>query len=194
MNICIFDERWTQSNRTVILAEPNPEGILRNLLQTDANKAQDSFSTAVTTAFPEIQILKDDVTWETTDLFCRLMTEEVEMDDVPTENTTDAKSTNEDQQPPTKAQIEYWVDGRFKRNYYTFLDHIFNAVGDKFSDTLRIAAKEFSDNQPTESDLYRIQYAMVADILDDARIEDALSKIPSTSIRKLENMDKGAQL
>lgn len=48
----------------------------------------------------ETQITADDVTRDTTDRFRRLMKEDEETDTIPTENPTDAKATNEDQQTP----------------------------------------------------------------------------------------------
>lgn len=106
------------------------------------------------------------------------------MGDVPTENPTETRQINEGEQPPTKEQIEAWIDGRFKWNSDKFMNFIFNVVEDRFSDALNMAATELADDQPVESELYRIPYSMVADVFDDVRIGDALSKISSKTFCK----------
>lgn len=112
------------------------------------------------------------------------MTEEVDTDDVSTENTTAAQATSQDQQSKNNAQIEAWVDDPIRRNYETFMDVIINAVEETFSDALKMEMTDLTDEQPVESDLYRILHAKVADDLDDARIVKDFYKMESAYICK----------
>lgn len=70
------------------------------------------------------------------------------------------------------------------------MDVIFDAMEDMFSDAFKMAVTDLTDGQPAKSDLYRMLHAMLDDVLKDARIGGVLSKIPSASIFKDENIEK----
>lgn len=66
----------------------------------------------------------------------------------------------------------------------------FYALEDTSSDALKIAATDLTGERPAESGLYRILNSILADILNDGRTGDALSKVASTSIWKDQNTEK----
>lgn len=154
--------------------------------------AQDSCETAVTTAIPETQIAKDDVTRGPIDLFRRLMSKDEETDDIPTKNSAGGQATNQDHQTSTKAEIEAWLEDLYNRSYDQYMDSILNSVQDKCGDALKMLATDPADDQPAECYLCRIRHSMLAYNLDDACIGDVSLKMATKSIREGYNINKVA--
>lgn len=95
-----------------------------------------------------------------TDGFLRLMVTNDEMDDVRTEPLTEklaeAQAASFDQEAPTKADIETWVDECLTRNSDKFMDLIFNSLESTLSEDLKMAIASLDYERPTGKYMYKI--------------------------------------